>query len=275
MWDDPQRLDRLSLWLLIATGVFAGVVLTRHLTERLLPLREVTVLGARQADTRQAVPAVVRSLRGGFFTLDLEAVRQRFEGLPWVRTATVRRIWPDRLTVELSEHVPVAAWNGRQMLDVNGVLFPVRPWAGLPRIHAPEGSQRLVARRLAEFQALLAPAGWRIDALQLSPRGAWRLTVEAPADGGDVAAPARVRLELGRERLIERIRRFVAFYPSAAARLGRLTEIDLRYPNGFAARLQKPEDNGQRTGRNGLRTEERGRRMARQLHLFTLESQTI
>lgn len=249
MWDDPQRLNRLSAWLLFATGVFAAVLATRTLTEQLFPLREVTVLGARQAQTRQAIGPVVRGLKGGFFTLDLDAARLAFEELPWVRQATVRRIWPNRLVVEVEEHVPAAAWNGQQMLNVQGERFPVRPWPGLPRVHAPEGSEREVARRLAEFHALLDPAGWRIEALQFSPRGAWRLTLE---DSRPEPTRPRVSLELGRERLAERVRRFVIFYPAAVERLGPLTQIDLRYPNGFAARVQRAE-----AGRAGaLRTGE-------------------
>lgn len=236
MWDNPHHLNRLTAWLLFATGVFAAALAFRSLTEYFFPLREVTVLGAGQAETRQAIGRVVRNLKGGFFTLDLNAARIAFEELPWVRRATIRRIWPNRLIVEIEEHVPAAAWNGQQMLNVHGERFPVRPWPGLPRIHAPEGSERAVARRLAEFKALLDPAGWRIVALQLSPRGAWRLTLE---DGSDKPTRQRVSLELGRERLTERVQRFVIFYPAAVQRLGPLTQIDLRYPNGFAAKVMK------------------------------------
>jgi cell division protein FtsQ len=35
------------------------------------------------------------ALRGNFFTVDLEAVKETFEKLPWVRKAEVRRRWPD------------------------------------------------------------------------------------------------------------------------------------------------------------------------------------
>ncbi len=260
MWDDPHRLNRLSAWLLFATGVFAGALATRALTEHLFPLREVTVLGAGQAETRQAVGGVVRGLKGGFFTLDLDAARMAFEGLPWVRQATVRRIWPNRLVVEVEEHVPAAAWNGQQMLNTQGERFPVRPWPGLPRVYAPEGSEREVARRLAEFQALLDPAGWRIEALQFSPRGAWRLTLE---DGAAEPTRPRVSLELGRERLAERVQRFVLFYPAAVQRLGPLTQIDLRYPNGFAAKVMQGGDKNTKAQAGAARTGEKGPQAAR------------
>jgi cell division protein FtsQ len=246
MWNDHRLLNRLSAWLVLIAGLAAGVVATRALTEGLFPFREVTVIGARQAETQRAVKQVIRGLKGGFFSLDLDGARAAFEGLPWVRQATVRRLWPNRLLVELREHVPLASWNGRQTLSVEGELFPVRPWDALPRVHAPEGMQRPVALRLAEFQTLVTPAGWRIASLQVSPRGAWRLALDpaTPQRSQALAAvkPApRVSLELGRDRHTERVKRFLVFYDAATARLGPLTQIDLRYPNGFAARLpQRP-----------------------------------
>lgn len=253
MWNDPRRLNRMSAWLFLLAALAMVMLAVRAATETLLPIREVIVVGARQAETRRGVEGVIHGLRGGFFTLDLETARRAFERLPWVRQATVRRLWPNRLLVELSEHVPAAAWNGQQVLSVEGELFPVRPWDALPRIHAPEGMQRQVALRLAEFQALLAPAGWRIASLQVSPRGAWRLALEpaTPARSQFLAAAGtapRVSLELGRDRQVERLRRFVTFYDAATARLGPLTQIDLRYPNGFAAK----------TGARRQRTADRG-----------------
>ncbi len=249
MWDNPQQLNRISAWLYLLVGLAVAVAATRAITEGVFPFREVTVLGARHAETQRAIGGVVKGLKGGFFTLDLDAARQAFEALPWVRQATVRRLWPNRLVVHLVEHVPAASWNGQRVLNIHGELFPVRPWPGLPRIHAPEGMQREVSRRLAEFHRLLAPAGWRIASLQVSPRYAWRLTVEGRPAGAMPDAPVQplhVSLDLGRERMAERIGRFVTFYEAAALSVGAVTQIDLRYPNGFAVRKQGTGDREQR-----------------------------
>ena len=245
MWNDPQRINRLSAAFFLLAGLAAAFVVMRLLTVEIFPFQQVMVHGAKHAETQQEARRLIPTLKGGFFTLDLDASQAAFEQIPWVREATVQRLWPDRLVVELREYVPAAAWNGQKVMDVQGEVFPVRPWQGLPRFHAPEGMEREVARRYAEFHAILAPAGWQIASMQVSPRQAWRINLrERPPAPGVAAGTApggkwpQVSLDLGREKLTERLRRFVVFYPAAVAGVGTLTQIDLRYPNGFAA--QRP-----------------------------------
>jgi cell division protein FtsQ len=223
MWDDPNALTLLSRLIVATTLAFTFWVVGRQAAEAWLPIRHVEVSGATHDDTRLGLRTVVAKLAGGLFSVDLTVARREIEGLPWVHTATVRRVWPDTLAVTIEEHVPSAAWNDLAVMDVNGEVFPVRPWKGLPSVHAPEGMEREVARRYGQFAALLAPGGWRIDRLRVDARQAWELGL---ADG--------TVLELGRERMDERLKRFAVFYPMVAERMRNVRRIDMRYPNGFA-----------------------------------------
>jgi cell division protein FtsQ len=225
VWDNVTALTLASRLLVLATLVFALFIGFRQMAEDWLPFRTVEILGAGKVHTRQAAPAIVERLHGGFLSLDLDAARLAFETLPWVRDASVRRVWPDRLVVTLREHVPAAAWNDLAVLNVHGEVFPVQPWAGLPRVHAREGSEQEVARRYGEFAGLLGQT-WRIDSIRVDARNAWQLEF---ANG--------LKLDLGQESQSERLRRFALFYPHAAAQLGRAARVDMRYPNGFAVSL--------------------------------------
>ena len=226
MWDNPDALNRLSHWLLLVTVIYALLVAARGMGDTWLPFNRVDIVGAKHAETQAEVGRVVRGLNGSFFSMDLEVARQGFETLPWVRSAAVRKVWPDRLMVELTEHVPAAAWNGRAMLNTHGEVFPVRPVTGLPRIYAPEGMALEVSRRYSSFAQAIAPLGLRLEGVQVSPRHAWRLQI----DNGLV-------LELGRDRLDERMRRFVMTYPQVLIQMGSVSQVDLRYPNGFAVSM--------------------------------------
>lgn len=223
MWHDPAALNRLSGLLLAATVLFALWTAARQAVETWLPVRTIEVLGVGHPETRAGAAPIFKGLAGGLFSIDLEAVRHGFEALPWVRRATVRRQWPDTVVVELEEQVPAAAWNDLAMLNVHGEVFPVRPWPGLPRLHAPDGMEREVAVRYAEFTRVLGDRGWQVAGIRVDARRAWRIEL---ADG--------VTVDLGRERLDERLQRFATFYPLVVAKVTGIRRVDMRYPNGFA-----------------------------------------
>lgn len=184
-----------------------------------------------------------RQVRGTFFTIDLEGVRNSLEKLPWVREARVERRWPDTLVVALTEHVPLARWNDNALINQAGEVFVAAVSTQLPRLSGPEGGSAEVVAAYRRHQAALAPLGMRIDELRLSPRRAWRLRL----DNG-------MTLALGREQTDARLARFIAMYPrlfgaQPAAEVVAGTQaappatpiipvtVDLRYPDGFAVRM--------------------------------------
>lgn len=228
MWDNPDALNRLTRLILAATLLFTLWIAGRAALEAWFPFRQITVNGAAHPETRQAVRALTPKLSGGFFSMDLDGVHGAFEKLPWVRHAEVRRLWPGRLVVNLEEHRATASWNDRALLDVYGEVFEGVPWRGLPRFYGPEGMEREVARRYGEFAAIVAPLDMRVEQLVVSARQSWRLRLS----GG-------IGVELGRERLGERLNRFARFYPRAVAAVGPIPRVDMRYPNGFAGEVSR------------------------------------
>lgn len=194
-------------------------------------------------------------LRGNFFTMNLDEARALFESVPWVRHATVRRIWPNVLRVRIEEQQPLALWNETQMINTWGESFTANTGelddeTELPQFSGPDGTESLVVQRYAELARWFAPLDLHVKQLDLSPRYAWRATV---SNG--------MMLELGRDPGADapdphglpgalpfgaRIQRFVQAWPRVQTRLGEreITQADLRYPNGFAlalAPLPEPE----------------------------------
>jgi len=185
-----------------------------------------------------------RQVRGTFFTVDLERVRNSLEKLPWVREARVERRWPGTLVVSLVEHVPLARWNDNALVNEAGDVFVAAVDQRLPRLSGPEDSSAEVVAAYRRHQAALAPLGMTIAELRLSPRRAWRIRL----DNG-------MTLALGREQTDARLARFAALYPRLfgaqpapqavlaaapdtppAAPIAPVT-VDLRYPDGFAVRM--------------------------------------
>src|SRR5580765_9097874 len=103
MWDNARLLNGLAnaLYGVAAVLTFYGVLMVA-MQLPVFPLREVDVTGQVTRTTRDQVHAiVVEQLRGNFFTLDLDTARAALQKLPWVRRATLRRHWPNRLEVEV------------------------------------------------------------------------------------------------------------------------------------------------------------------------------
>ncbi len=234
MWNDPTALNRLTRLILVATLLFALWILGRATAESLAPFWQITVAGASHEETRAAVKPALRHLRGGFFALDLEGAQRDFERLPWVRHADIRRVWPGRLAIAIEEHQAAAAWNDRALLNTHGEVFPVAAmdkYLGLPRLYAPDGTERETARRYGEFVAVAKPLGMRVEQVVVTTRQSWRVRLQG-ADANSVV------VELGRDHMDERLARFARFYPLAVATLGPISRADMRYPNGFAAQIK-------------------------------------
>ncbi|WP_295998271.1 cell division protein FtsQ/DivIB [Rugamonas sp.] len=183
-------------------------------------------------------------INGNFFTTNLDAVRQSFESVPWVRRAAVRREWPDQLIVALEEHEALGTWgeDGR-LLSTKGDVFTANLAEAeedheLPQFDGPEGSEKDVLSRYAELSGWFAPLKLAPQALSLSSRYAWTVKLN---NGMSVA--------LGREQtattLKERVDRLMGIYPQLEANVPNIETIDMRYQNGLtlsAAGLKIPAE---------------------------------
>jgi cell division protein FtsQ len=231
MWDNDRLLNRFAdgLYGLTAVLIFYWV-LTAITQLPIFPLREVEVTGRIPHTTRDQVHAIMAGqLKGNFFTLDLDTARAAFQKLPWVRRVSVRRKWPDRLDVDIEEHIALARWRESALVNTYGELFEAATSEVLPVFIAPDGTAVEVVQRYQAFRNLLEPLGKRPVQVLLSDRRAWQLKL----DDGDV-------LELGRSQMDERLQRLVTAYDRTLARLpDRRYRIDLRYPNGFAVRTSR------------------------------------
>jgi len=236
MWDNHRRLNQLATGLYAIAAlllVYWTLIAIAH--SPIFPLREIQVSGRIAHTTPEQVRAVIDGqLQGNFFTLDLEAARVTFRRLPWVRHVLVRREWPDRLNVQIEEHVALARWRDNALVNTYGELFEAATNEALPVFSAPDGTAAEVTQRYLMLSRLLEPLGKYPMQVLLSDRRAWQLRL----DDGTV-------LELGRSQVEEKLRRLVAVYPRALKRLpGQPQRIDLRYSNGFAIHNGAPHARG-------------------------------
>ena len=235
MWDDAKQLNAIAGGIaLVAVALLLWGGIGWLAREPLFAFREVVVTGQLvHLQPAQLELVVRRELSGTFFTMNLESARASLGKLAWVRNVSLRRQWPQRLEISVDEHVPFGRWNDNALVDTFGSVFTADYDGALPQFAGPPERAAEVADRYREASAALAPLGLEVDAVRLSARGGWQITAKGPSK--------RLAIELGRDEPSARLERFVAVYErtiGALARAGtRIEHVDLRYRNGFAARV--------------------------------------
>lgn len=197
-----------------------------------LPIQRVQVEGEFRYLGKEDLYAAIGDLSsGGFFNVDVGAVKRAAESLPWVQAVSVRRQWPDTLLIGIREQLLLARWGQTQMVNIEGELFQpelIEQSIALPRFNGPSGTSGLMAARYQLLAEELAIAGLEIAELHLSERRAW----EVQLDNG-------LRVVLGRSFKDTQLRRFTMVYLQAlAAKAAHMESVDLRYSNGFAVRWE-------------------------------------
>ena len=204
------------------------------------PVRSIALEGELARSSVPTVRAVVMpKLSGNFYTLDLKSAQKAFESVPWVRTAVVRRVWPHTLSARLEEHRAVALWESEngddRLVNHFGEVFQANVGdvedEGLPLLSGPEGSAPRLWAMYQKLRPLMSKLDLSVDRLSLSGRGSWRIEL----DGGS-------SIELGRgtdDEVVARTARFVRTISQVTRQFqNRFLSADLRYPEGYAVRLQ-------------------------------------
>ncbi|MBA1333540.1 cell division protein FtsQ [Candidatus Endoriftia persephone str. Guaymas] len=204
-----------------------------------MPLRSVGIDGeVRYLDRGLLEKTVHESIRGGFFSVDLQAVRSAVEGLPWVDRVSVKRLWPDRIEVSVVEHEPLARWGKDALVNQRGEIFRPRSLPKIPGLvswEGPDANVALIHRNYRRIRALLETVEMKLKRIVADQRNAWTLYT----DEG-------LALVLGRGDAAQQLARFVPLYPELrASRKQKLLRIDLRYTNGFSVTWETQMDHSE------------------------------
>jgi cell division protein FtsQ len=198
------------------------------------PVRKIELRAEYAHVSAEQIRATVANHLGkGFFAVQLAEVQKAVSELPWVERVEARKQWPDTLRLTVYERQPFARWGESRLLSQAGELFEVpgtEAMQGMPQLAGPD-------ERLAEVIAFHAAclrefsgSGLSVQAVELSARGSWRLTLSSGA-----------QIEIGRVDAQARLQRFLDVWPKLAAGSdGPPVYVDLRYENGFALRWALP-----------------------------------
>lgn len=198
-----------------------------------MTIKKVVVTGdLKILDKKQLTPVIEPFTKTNLYLLDAKALEASIESNPWVYSASMTRIWPDKLVVRIFEQNPVAFWGENEMLAENGVIIKAKLKSKkglLPKLYSPSGKGRNMATGFLKIREWMKDFPIKMVEFNEDTRGSWQIKLE---NG--------MTLKAGRELQEKRIRRFMVGYEQSLNKvIDKISAVDLRYTNGFAVQWKK------------------------------------
>src|SRR5580704_820066 len=127
-----KALDRVKVLLLLAGGAIALVLVTfyRYATQswrfQIDSSDNIAVLGAHNVSRAQVLDVFSSDLDRNIFFVPLAERKKQLQDIPWIESATVMRLFPNRLNVAVTERTPVAFVEINShiaLIDARGVVM--------------------------------------------------------------------------------------------------------------------------------------------------------
>jgi len=244
-------LGSLRIVFILSLIVFAGIWGYKKMSDpTTLPITKVRALGDFSYVTEKmlhtALASSVESTKGekilsvfedkGFFSIDVDVIKQRVEKMAWVKQASVQRVWPDTLVIEVVEHKAVAYWNNEGLVSDKGVIFQPNKKSypeNLTRFIFPKQLDDNLVKTMTvkclgyykDATDMFASLDFKVKAIEFDARQALTFIL----NNG-------VELNLGRQNKLFRMQRFAQIYSTLQNRMNLIEHIDMRYTNGFSVK---------------------------------------
>ncbi len=188
------------------------------------------VAGAAHASQRQIEAVFAEDQGRSVYQMPLRDRRATLQAVDWVKDASIARLWPNRVVVQVYERKPVAfvtlGSSRFALIDEDGVILPpATDRFALPVLAGVRSSDAITERRDRVHRMLrltreLGDSTAKISEIDVSDRD--NLKVTQSRDG------LMLTLLLGDHNFALRYENFVRNYPEIKRRLPGATTLDLR-----------------------------------------------
>lgn len=233
-----KRASILALQTLTLVAVFASIYLAHQYSLRRSTFRvdRIRLVGCKYLDGKEVQALIRNAFPQNLMLLDAHELCRRMRNFSWVKDVTVRKVFPDRLYLQVVEREPVgiARMDKLWVFDESGVFLeeyiPARHQvdnpvlAGLHEISdpmAPDDNLERIRRYsdfLREIDQGSSPLSRKLSEVDLND-----LTdlVVIPLEGTP-------RVHLGHEKLSSRLHRYFTIIGRATEENGPISEVDMR-----------------------------------------------
>jgi len=225
--------------LLITAGYLTKTYLQRDGRFRIAGASSIQTGGLTEVTRAQMLPVFGEDIGRNVFFVPLNVRRKELEAIPWIQQATVMRLLPDQIRVNIVERKPVAFTRHGQrvgLVDASGVLLDMAPAAmaahhySFPVLTGIEAGEKSESRqmRMSVYQRMMSDldSNGKRNSEQLSeidltdPEDA---RVLMPEQGADILA------HFGEDHFLERYQRYKDHIAEWRQQYPNLAAVDLRY----------------------------------------------
>jgi cell division protein FtsQ len=225
-------------------GVTAAVYGTQFLlyspSMLLLKPDQIEVNGNRIVSREAVLQQFIHDRNLSVLRVPLDSRRSQLEQIPWVESARVQRILPNRLRIELTERTPVAfARNGNELalIDAHGVIldrprgeelhFPIVTGVSeeVPRDQR-EKRMQTYEEFMKDIDLVRGGSSDRVSEVDLSSPKDLRVVMTGLASPNDAQA---VTIHFGSGEFTGKFKMLIDNFSQWQANAGRVQSIDLQY----------------------------------------------
>jgi len=193
-------------------------------------IKAVTIVGEHELDEHEILEGAGISPRNSLVFLDVAEIRERLKQIPLVKEASVSKLYPDRLVIEIEERHPSALWqkNGEvQIVAADGMpLDRLRDnrFIGLPFVVGEAANDHLseymaIRDQLGDLKDRIS-AGIYVSQRRWSLKASNGVEIDLPETGVEAAVATLVQLQRD-SRILDKD----------------VLSLDLRQPGRVVARL--------------------------------------
>ena len=238
-----------ALGLVGASAAIAGVRFLLYSPQMLLRNAEqIEVTGNRIVSHEAVLQQFLRDRNRSVVSIPLDKRRSELEQIPWVETASVQRILPNHLRVELTERTPIAFLkNGNELalVDAQGVIldrpegedlhFPIVTGISedMPR-EQREKRMQIYQEFIKDVELVRPGSADRVSEIELANPKDLRAVMTGIGGSNvpgiaDAASTQAVTVHFGSGDFTGKYRMLVENFAQWQANAGRVRSVDLQY----------------------------------------------
>ena len=221
-----------KIFLILSIAILAGIYLnTKTNIDRKIyfPIKNISIeskiINVNKDDVFEKSKNYLNSK--SFFNFKINILKKEIEKVSWVKSADIKRVYPDEIKIYIKEHVPIAIWNNKSYMNNSGDIFFIHDIKkNLPMINSNESRNKIMYVYFSLLLKYISDYNFDIEIKKIEENEI--RSISAHLSSGII-------VKFGSKDIKSKIHTFLKVYKTLnSSDLKKIGYIDMRYSNGFS-----------------------------------------